>query len=284
MTRPIRGLTIFMPVLDEEEILVENVLRVLRHAETLGRDVQLVVVDNGSTDRTPALLEILALDEPRLVPLRIPEPGVGAALRAALPVVEHEAILALDADLSVDLSFIDDAVRELDAGADLVVGAKITGVERRPPFRRLVSRVFSWTVTHGLGLPVHDASIGAKAYRTGVLRDNVDVIGRGSTYVLSLLVRAQADGLSVREIPTRCDDQRESRFNLLHEGILRFGHLAALVARRRLGVAPRTASPPRPTPSPGRAVLLAGTNGAASPRPIDLPRRRGGTSAAKRSA
>jgi glycosyltransferase involved in cell wall biosynthesis len=227
------GLTLFVPVLNEEAILASNLEHLLAQADRLGRELQLIVVDNGSTDATPRILSRMAARDPRLRWLRLPEPGVGAALAAALPHVQHEALVAIDVDLTIDLAFLDNAARELDSGADIVVGSKLMGKERRPLLRVAASRLFSFVCVHGLGLAVHDASIGAKAYRTSVLRRHAGLIGRGSTYVLEILVRAADEGLDVREVPVACDDRRASRFNLVSEGFLRFGHQFALVARHQ---------------------------------------------------
>lgn len=228
------GVTLFVPVYNEEAILAETMPRLLRVAGELGRDLQLVIVDNGSTDATPAVLERLAEADPRIEFLRLPRPGVGAAMRAALPRFRHRLVLAIDADLTIDLGFVADAVRALDEGADAVIGNKDAGEQHRPPLRLVTSKVFTWVMTRGAGFPYHDVSIGAKGYRRSVLRRFEDRIGTGSKYVLEVLMAAHDAGLRIVEVPVACRDERESRFNLLHEGVHRFGHLFGLVLRRRL--------------------------------------------------
>lgn len=231
---PRDGVTLFVPVYNEEAILAETMPRLLRVAEELGRDLQLVIVDNGSTDATPAVLARLAEADPRIEVLRLPRPGVGAAMRAALPRLRHRLVLAIDADLTIDLGFVADAVRALDEGADAVIGNKDAGEQHRPPLRLVTSKVFTWVMTRGAGFPYHDVSIGAKGYRRSVLRRFEDRIGTGSKYVLEVLMAAHDAGLRIVEVPVACRDERESRFNLLHEGVHRFGHLFGLVLRRRL--------------------------------------------------
>ncbi|HEY7530524.1 MAG TPA: glycosyltransferase family 2 protein [Gemmatimonadota bacterium] len=246
------GVSLFVPVYNEEAILAETMPRLLRVAEGLGRELQLVIVDNGSTDSTPAVLERLAEADRRIEPLRLPRPGVGAAMRAALPRFRHPFVLAIDADLTIDLGFVADAVRALDAGADAVIGNKDAGEQRRPLLRLATSKVFTWVMTRGAGFPFHDVSIGAKGYRSSVLRRFEERIETGSKYVLEVLMAAHDAGLRIVEVPVACRDERESRFNLLHEGVHRFGHLFGLVVRRRVGaLRPRRALRPpaarRPT-------------------------------------
>jgi len=237
------SVSLFVPAYDEADTLGATMPRLLQAAEEVAANVQLVIVDNGSTDTTIAVARDLAATDPRIVPLRIPERGVGAALRAALPHLRHDAVVAVDADLAMDLSFVGDALGRLSGGADIVVGAKRTDAQDRPWLRVLVSDLFVFVMRRGLGVPFHDVSIGAKAYRKELLDRYERLIGRGSNYVIDVLVQAWRDGLRIEELSVACEDNRKSHFNLLHEGVYRFGHLFALVLRRRLGLLRRSPSP-----------------------------------------
>ena len=243
------AVSLFVPVFNEAGILNDTMPRLLRAAEEVAQDVQLVIVDNGSIDTTPAVTCKLAERDSRIMGLRIAERGVGAALQAALPHLRHERVVAVDADLAMDLAFIGEALRRIEGGADIVVGAKRSDAQERPLYRVLTSDFFVFVLRNGLGVPFHDVSIGAKAYRRDVLLRYRDLIGRGSNYVIDVLVRAWRDGLTIEELDIACEDNRPSHFNLLHEGVYRFGHLFGLVLRRRLGWL-------RPTPAPsGRSPL-----------------------------
>lgn len=245
-----RSVSLFVPAYDEAETLVDTMPLLLQAAEEVASHVQLVIVDNGSTDTTLAVARDLAAHDPRIVPIRIPERGVGAALKAALPHFRHETVIAVDADLAMDLTFVGDALDRLRRGADVVVGAKRTDAQDRPWLRVLVSDLFVFVMCRGVGVPFHDVSIGAKAYRKELLDRYERLIGRGSNYVIDVLVQAWRDGLRIEELSVACEDNRKSHFNLLHEGVYRFGHLFALVLRRRLGLLR-----PSPHPAPSREVL-----------------------------
>jgi glycosyltransferase involved in cell wall biosynthesis len=227
--------SIFVPAYNEAGILRDTMPRLLRAAEEVAQEVQLLIVDNGSTDTTTAVIRELAEADSRIEGLRIPERGVGTALRAALPHIRHERVVAVDADLAMDLAFMGQALRRMESGADIVVGAKRSEAQARPFHRVLVSDLFVFVMRRGLGVPFHDVSIGAKAYRRDVLLRYRPLIGRGSNYVLDVLVQAWRDGLTIEELNIACEDNRPSHFNLLHEGVYRFGHLFGLVVRRRLG-------------------------------------------------
>jgi glycosyltransferase involved in cell wall biosynthesis len=232
------AVSIFVPAYNEAGILSDTMPRLLRAAEEIAPDVQLLIVDNGSSDATTPVIRQLAEADSRIEGLRIPARGVGTALQAALPHIRHERVVAVDADLAMDLDFIGRALRRMESGADIVVGAKRSEAQARPFHRVLVSDLFVFVMRRGLGVPFHDVSIGAKAYRRDVLLRYRHLIGRGSNYVLDVLVQAWRDGLTIDELSIACEDNRPSHFNLLHEGVYRFGHLFGLVVRRRLGRLP----------------------------------------------
>jgi hypothetical protein len=79
-----------------------------------------------------------------------------------------------------------------------------------------------------LGLPFEDYSIGAKAYKRDVVLDYGHGIDAGTSYVLNIVYFACRDARKVIEIPVRCEDYRESRFNIIHEDLYRFYQLFRL--------------------------------------------------------
>ena len=241
------GLSLFVPVRNEEALLARNIPRLLTEAGRLAPRIQLVLVENGSSDRTPVIIDELAAADRRIVPLKLAEPGVGSAMRAAVPHFEFANVLAIDADLTIDLSFLAEAARRLSDGADIVIGSKRMGTQQRGRFRVWTSEVFTWLLRHALGLPFDDVSIGAKGYRRQVLEEYSACIGKDSVYVLDIIARGHADGLRIDQFPVFCNDSRRSQFNLPREGVVRFGHLFIRIVGRLFRrtdaplTAPRTA-------------------------------------------
>jgi len=60
-------------------------------------------------------------------------------------------------------------------------------------------------------------------------------IGRGSGYLMNILVASRGNGVRVTSIPVHCEDRRESRYNLMVEGAYRFGHVFWVMLRRLSG-------------------------------------------------
>lgn len=214
-------LSVFLPVYNEEAILVENTEALWRFLVPLGVPFEILIGSNGSTDRTVPLGGELQGRYPQVRFFHVPDTGAGSAFRRAVAMMRYEYVVCLDMDLSVALEFITQALRSLET-ADVVIGSKKMGVESRSAIRRWGSDFFIICSKRLLGLPFDDYSIGAKAYRAPVLRRYQHAIGRGTFYVQRLVYLASQDGLKIVEVPARCEDFRRSRFNLIWEGGYRF--------------------------------------------------------------
>jgi glycosyltransferase involved in cell wall biosynthesis len=136
--------------------------------------LQLVLVDDGSTDATPELLERLRREAPDRILVRRLEPNRGKAeairdgMRTALA-GGAEVIGYLDADLATPVDEILRLVRvREESGADVVLGSRVrllgTSVERRA-IRHYLGRVFATFASLALRLPVYDTQCGAKVFR-----------------------------------------------------------------------------------------------------------------------
>lgn len=220
-----------IPVYNEEEILVENSMRLLAELERLGQPFELLIGSNGSTDATIARCRELSARDPRVRWFDLPERAPGRAFRNFLDQTRAAKLISLDMDLSVDLGFVPAALALLD-DHDAVVGSKRAGVQRRSIVRRAGSATFVLAARALLGVGVEDYSMAAKGYRVEVVRRVAPRTVDGSAYVLEVLVAIHRAGGRIVEIPVDCDDRRASRFHLGAEALHKFGHLARLALRR----------------------------------------------------
>jgi len=220
--------SIFIPVYNEEDILIRNTERLITYLDTLQIDYEIIIGSNGSKDRTPALGEVLAEKYPQVEFFHIQEQGVGYVFKRGVQMAKYNRIVSLDMDLSINLGFIEEALGLLDANHEIIVGSKKMGHERRSIFRKLGSDLFILTARMLLGLPFEDYSIGAKAYKRDLLLEYLDRIDRGTAYVLNIVFLAFENKRKVIEIPVRCEDYRQSRFNIIYEGFYRFYRLFKL--------------------------------------------------------
>lgn len=225
-------LTFIIPAYNEEAILAANIDRLRAFLKECGiGEYELILVSNGSTDRTVEIARMCAMGRQDLHVIVLDRRGVGRAFKEAVHRARYDRLICLDLDLTIDLAFIRTAA-DLLGTADIVVGSKQTGTQRRSWVRRLASATFIACTRTLLGLRFTDYSIGAKAYRKGVIEPYLPHLADGSAYVLQLMAWRAWAGSPIAEIPVRCEDYRKSRFNLLHEGVYRFGSLFPLLLQK----------------------------------------------------
>ena len=216
--------------------MVDNTERLIAFLDGLGRDYEIIIGSNGSTDSTTALGVDLSRRFRPVTFFHLPQRGVGLAFREFVHRARHPLLISLDMDLTVDLSFVPTALDLLETH-DIVVGSKKLGNQSRSLFRRLGSELFLRAVRLLLGIAYEDYSIAAKAFRVATLRRFIDRIDVGSSYVLEICFLTNRTGGRVIQVPVSCEDWRASKFNLLHEAFYKYRHLVELWLRYRRDVA-----------------------------------------------
>jgi glycosyltransferase involved in cell wall biosynthesis len=222
--------TVGIPVLNEEAILVPNTERLLHYLDGLGREYEIIIGSNGSTDSTTTLGADLSRRFPRVSFFHLPEKGVGLAFKEFVRRAKHPFLISVDMDLSVDLAFVATAVDLLETH-EIVVGSKKMGNQKRSLFRRIGSDSFLHATRLLLGLTYDDYSIAAKAFRVDVLRRFIDRVNEGSSYVLEICYLTKNRGGRITQVPVTCEDWRQSKFNLWQEAIYKYSHLVRLWVR-----------------------------------------------------
>jgi glycosyltransferase involved in cell wall biosynthesis len=163
--------SVILPVLDEEDNLEPLHARLTTALKALGREYEIVYVDDGSTDGSWDLLRRLAASDRavRLVRLRR-NFGQTAALSAGLAHSRHPVVVTLDADLQNDPADIGRLLEALDGGDDVVCGWRR---ERNDPWltRRLPSMLANRLIGWLTGVRLHDIGCTLRAYRRDVLAD-----------------------------------------------------------------------------------------------------------------
>jgi glycosyltransferase involved in cell wall biosynthesis len=189
--------SVVIPCLNEAETIAECVRRARRVLDENGVEGEVLVVDNGSTDGSGDLARAAGakvVEEPRR--------GYGSAYLAGLDVAQGDYVVMVDADLTYDFGEIPKFVRELEKGAELVIGNRMSNIQ--PGAMPLLSRVGNPLLSGFLNVlhrtNVHDAHCGMRALR----RDIVPVLNLrtvGMEFASEMVIRATRERLDVREIP-----------------------------------------------------------------------------------
>jgi len=158
-----------IPAYNEERTITE----VLERVSALDLDKQIVVVDDGSTDRTPEILAAWA-GRDGVVVVHQRNQGKGAAVRAAVPHLDGDIAVIQDADMEYDPSDVPRLVEPIMRGAaDVVFGSRLRGgaPQRAHLYWHMLGNRFLSLVTNVLyNTTLSDMETGYKAFRTDVLR------------------------------------------------------------------------------------------------------------------
>ena len=162
-------ISVVVPLLDEEHSLEMLYGQIAAALDPLHDEFEVVFVDDGSTDRSMAVLGKLHDENPNVVVVHFRRNfGKAAALQAGFLEARGDIIVTIDADLQDDPAEIPKLLAKLHEGFDLVSGWK---TRRNDPFgRRLFSRMFNWATGVVSGVKLHDMNCGLKAYRAEVVR------------------------------------------------------------------------------------------------------------------
>jgi glycosyltransferase involved in cell wall biosynthesis len=170
MSAPL-DLSVVVPLYNEEESLPHLVNQLISALRPAGETFELVLVDDGSSDRTAEVLAEVSSDVPEVVAVLLRKNyGQTAAMAAGFDVAGGEVIVSLDGDLQNDPADIPMLLAKLREGYDLVSGwrhqRQDAALQRKLPSRmanRLIGRV--------TGVRLHDYGCSLKAYRKEVLAD-----------------------------------------------------------------------------------------------------------------
>lgn len=183
-------IAIVIPVLNEADSLAELLVEISNVQSSVNHDLEIVVVDDGSTDNSAQVA-----DQKGAQVLRSPRNmGKSSALQAGFDATESfDVIITMDGDLQDDPAEIPRMLEALER-ADVVSGWK---AQRNDPWtRRFQSRIFTWAVRRLTGIDLRDFNCGFKAYRREVL-DAIRLNGDQHRLIPVLAVNA---GFSVTEI------------------------------------------------------------------------------------
>ena len=170
MTTPL-DLSVVVPLYNEEESLPHLVQQLTDALRPSGERFELVLVNDGSSDRTAEVLEQLSHEVPELVAVLLRKNyGQTAAMAAGFDVAQGDVIVSLDGDLQNDPADIAMLLAKLREGYDLVSGWRHQRQDAALQ-RKLPSRIANRLIGRVTGVKLHDYGCSLKAYRREVLSD-----------------------------------------------------------------------------------------------------------------
>jgi glycosyltransferase involved in cell wall biosynthesis len=201
-------------------MLDASVRAVVDGVRGIGEPFELHIVENGSTDGTPAIASRLADQIPEVLTHSMRAADYGEALRTGLLEANGGVGVIFDVDY-YDLGFLKQALELLDpaespTGPAIVVGSKRAPGARddRSSLRRAATSVFSTILRKGFGLHVSDTH-GMKVLNLLALREAIRACRSGADlFDTELIIRAEHSGLVTAEIPVAVSELRPSRTSI----------------------------------------------------------------------
>jgi glycosyltransferase involved in cell wall biosynthesis len=201
--------TAVMPCLNEENSLGICIGKAQACFARLGVAGEVVVADNGSTDRSVAIAESLGA---RVV--HVPVKGYGAAVAAGARAAYGRVIIMGDSDDSYDWSNLDAFIAAVDAGSELVMGNRFRGgIEpgAMPALHRYLGNpVLSFISKIAFRIPIGDFHCGMRAFSADAFR-RMRLSATGMEFATEMVASASRIGLKVSEIPIKLYPDKRGR-------------------------------------------------------------------------
>jgi glycosyltransferase involved in cell wall biosynthesis len=230
-----KSLSIVFPAYNEEENIEESVRKAVEVAQTLPMEsFEVIVVDDGSTDRTGEIADALSAVDGRVkVFHHKPNQGYAKALKTGFTNAESDLIFYTDSDLQFDLKEIKNLLPAID-DYDIVSGFRIY---RYDPLTRLfLSWGFNLLVRTIFRIRVRDVDCAFKLFRKSVF-DKVTIKTRDFFVDSEILAKARKEGFTMTEIGVRHYPRRAGRSTVRASHIMKtLRELAKIWAEIYLGV------------------------------------------------
>lgn len=230
------ALDLIIPTLNEEHRIGSTLRAISDRIRTDHLPIRIIVVDNGSVDRTVEVVNSYRNQDVPLALINCRTRGKGAAVRTGVQYASAPRVGYCDADLPVPAQALKQVIQLLDAGWEIVVGSRrCEGAEYavpQPTVRRLGSRVFR-ALSSDLRGSLSDTQCGFKFFTSNIANQLFnDSRVDGFAFDLEILARAQYLGARLIELPVTWSDKGGSSFRAVADGIQSIIDLRS--TRRRL--------------------------------------------------
>jgi len=212
---PVIVISVVVPVHNEEETLGDFVYQVVRALNQLDVSYEILLCENGSTDRTPMIAQGLSADYQQVRAESLGQSDYGKALKLGISRSAGKYIVLFNVDLW-DIKFAEACLVDLD-GYDILVGSKsmLGAQDKRALTRRLITRGFNILLRIIFGFQGTETH-GIKAFsREKITKLLSQCRTEGEIFDTEILIRAGRMGFSILEVPVVVEEKRPSRSRLL---------------------------------------------------------------------
>ena len=209
-----KDLSIVVALLNEEESLPELVSWIIRVMDREKFSYEIIMVDDGSTDKSWSVIKKLSEDNPAIRGISFRRNyGKSAALFQGFKAAQGRVVITMDADLQDSPDEIPELYRMITVdGYDIVSGWKKQRFDNKLT-KNLPSKLYNWTARKITGIKLHDMNCGLKAYRNEVVK-NIEVYGEMHRYIPYLAKNAGFSRITEKAVQHQKRKYGVSKFGL----------------------------------------------------------------------
>ena len=208
--------SVVIPVYNEEALLETAITDLVAHLEEMPLVWEVIIAENGSTDRTLEIAKGLAQKYRNVRYLHVGEPNYGKALKEGILQSRGIYVVCDEIDI-IDVDFYKEALRLLmEENWDMVIGSKLHegAQDKRPWIRHLATKVINLLLRILLGFKGTDTH-GLKAFKKDALLPVVKAcVVDKDLFASEMVIRAERAGLKIKEIPVTIIEKRKPQIHL----------------------------------------------------------------------
>lgn len=207
--------SIVIPIYNEEVILEGRAEDLLSSLESEKIDFEMLLCENGSTDKTREIAQQLEQKYSRVHLITLDRPNYGKAMKAGFVSSKGKYVFNFDIDY-YNVDFLRRALDSLE-DYDIVIGSKVArgSIDVRSPLRKLITRGFNLILKLLFGLKANDTH-GIKGFTRNRISKVVEQTMSGKDlFDTELIIRAERKNLRIAELPVVIEEKRSARSNIL---------------------------------------------------------------------
>lgn len=193
------SISVFFPAYNDAGTIPSMVLTALLTLRRLTDDYEVIVVNDGSQDHTPQLLEELARLYPEVrIIHHVRNSGYGGALRTGISQSRKDLIFYTDGDAQYDVRELEKLLPLMAEDVDLVNGYKISRSD--PIYRALLGTLYRLLTKLFFGIRLRDIDCDFRLMRRGIF-DKISLKSNSGTICVEMIKKIEAGGFRIREVP-----------------------------------------------------------------------------------
>lgn len=234
-------LSLILPAYNEEKRLPECMEKVADFVNSHSEPIEVILVENGSKDRTYEMGLEYAAKYPWLTVLKEETPGKGNAVRRGMLDAHGKYRMFADVDFSMPISEVDHFIPPMLSDYQVAIGSReVKGAVRynEPPSRHFTGRVFNLIVRILLSLPqIHDTQCGFKSFSAEAAKRlfSVQTIN-GWAFDAEVLFIAKQYGYQIVEVPVQWYYDGNSKINVIQDSLKMFRELLQIRRNHKAGL------------------------------------------------